>query len=45
MTNIIGTSTGLVVYMKSGIISKPEDILNAEVTHTIVDGRILFERK
>ncbi len=35
----------LTIFDRNLLKIKPADILNAEVTHTIVDGRIVFERR
>jgi predicted amidohydrolase YtcJ len=40
-----GKLADITVFDRNLIKIAPEDILNAEVTHTIVDGKIVFQRK
>jgi predicted amidohydrolase YtcJ len=41
----IGNLADLTVFDRNILLIKPEEILKAEVTHTVVDGKIVFERK
>jgi hypothetical protein len=40
-----GKLADITIFDRNLIKIAPEDILNAEVTHTIVDGKVVFERK
>jgi predicted amidohydrolase YtcJ len=41
----VGRLADLTVFDRSLIAIEPHDLLNVEVTYTIVDGRVVFERK
>lgn len=41
----VGKLADITIFDRNLIKIAPEDILNAEVTHTIVDGKVVFERK